>query len=663
MLNGPLAPKRRPKQDTEKVMLLAERWQRAAVAMEQWAVKAKECVDFVEGRQWTADQVSTLEAQGRMAMSFNKIAPLYRLMLGFRSNSSTDIKFLPASDGLGTTQLAEALTHVEKSTADADQLDYIDGEVFADGIMTGRGFYDTRLSFEENDFGDVVTKAVDPFTVYLDPDADKYDMNESNGFQVSRWISLDEIEGTFGKEVAAMLKPFAQGETWAAFPFDDLSGHIGQEITPIRTFGHDQDPEHEGFRDLFHNHFVDTYRKSFRLIDSQYWVSEVRDVFVDLETGDRAVIPSPEEFTAIGKDRAQFIAKAQYHAQRLGNPLEVSRRPVKRARWTVNIGDIIVYDEWSPYDSFTLSGYFPYFRRGYTRGALDDLIDPQRDLNKKRVAQVEAAGRMGNPIWVYEDDSLSPEQERNLEEFGSMPGFKLKYKTGKQAPVREEGIKASQMLDRLEQRDRDDLREISGINESATGELDRVQSGRALEARQRQALIAVQLYFDNFSRAKHLLGKKRLALYQKHYTEERIFRILGEDGKQVETIINQRQLDPVTGQWSKLNDITLGKYLVSIDETPMSATFANAQFEEALLLLEKMGPVGEAMMATRPDLLTEMSSLPRKEEWAEALKQALALANPGGGAPVGPGTPVDQGVLIDDGAAGAGNVVQLPAAG
>jgi hypothetical protein len=193
--------------------------------------------------------------------------------------------------------------------------------------------------------------------------------------------------------------------------------------------------------------------------------------------------------------------------------------------------------------------------------------------------------------------------------------------------------------ERLEQKSEEDMRRISGINEAALGEMDKVQSGRALEARQRQAVISIQMYMDNFTRSKKLLGSKRLEIIQNHYTEERLYRVIGEDSKMSMLMLNQTQTDPATGIKRIVNDVTIGKYVATVDETPLSATFANAQFEEMLTLLEKMGPAIGPFMPLFADLMVDMSTLPRKQEWIERLQQIQQQGQPAPGGPPQPGAP------------------------
>jgi len=56
---------------------------------------------------------------------------------------------------------------------------------------------------------------------------------------------------------------------------------------------------------------------------------------------------------------------------------------------------------------------------------------------------------------------------------------------------------------------------------------------------------------------------------------------------------------------------------------PLSATFANAQFEEMMTLLEKLGPALGPQVGACFDLIVDASDLPRKEEWIERFNQMM----------------------------------------
>lgn len=606
-----------PKQDADLVRILADRWFRSKSAHDVWAEEAKICVDFREGRQWTEAQKAQLAKDKRPWLTLNRINSLVNLVIGYQENNDTDVTFLPSNDGASSESVAELLSDVFKNEAGRMDLSAADMEVFSDGMVGGRGYWDMRLDFEDNDLGETKVTALDPFSVFIDPDHQDYDLTKSSHLTVSRWTSLDEIVHTYGMGAYNELKNRVNfnktGYSYGyAYENDDI-------VSPVTKFGLTVGESQMNWRDFYNNELIDNYRKSVRLIDTQYIVTKIMRCFIDLETGDKQ--PIPENWS---DDR---IHKCLAYAKALNNPMTVAQRPVRRVRWSVMCGDTIIYDKWSIYDSYTIVGFFPYFRRGITRGIVADLLDPQREINKKRSSITDILSRNANSGWIYHEQSMNPEQKANIKQYGARPGVNIEWK-GDAAfkPERLQPGGYPQGLDRLEEKSDDDMFKISGINESAFGQVDTVQSGRAIEAKQRQAVIALQPNLSNFTRSKKLQGRKSLELIQRHYTEQRIFRIIGEDGHIVQKIINQMQVDP-TGNSSPvkriLNDVTVGKYQVTVNETPMSANFQEAQFQEALMLLQKMGPVGMALIQSRPDLLVQMSSLPRKEEWIQAIKQVI----------------------------------------
>lgn len=632
-----------PQQDHDRILLHAGRFRRASDAQQQWAQVAKKCTDYLEGRQWSAADLAKLAAEKRPALVINKIRPLINLVLGYFINNRTDVTFMPGFDGTGTTEIAQSLTHIERQTTEMCEAGFVDAEVFLDGITTGRGFYDSRLSFKKNMLGTVTVRANDPFSTYLDPDADAYDLNTGNFTMTSRWVSPEEVEWAYGKQIASMIGPFMQaGGVRSGMPLS-LSG-ANDEISPVRRFSQEED-ESRGwaYADYFHD-FIDASRKSLRLLDIQHYVRTRRWFFVDLETGDRRPVPDHWTKTQIQRSLAW--------AQERGAPMVVKEDMCRRLRWTHMIGDVIAYDAWAPFETFTLTMFAPYFRRGFTQGMIEPLLDSQDEINKRRSARLNIVGRSSNGGWIYEKGSLTDEQKRNLERHGSTPGVQIEWdskggKHNKPEPLQPSVTPVA--MAQLEQEADDAVKEIAGINDAALGMIDQaVVSGAALERRQRQTIIGLESYIANFRRTKALLGAKHLELYQQHYTEERIVRYIGPGRTPIQQVINQRTAAGV------VNDISIGTYAIEIEDTPLSKTFLEAQFEE-LLNLKQMG------MPIPDDFLIDASSVPRKEELKLALSQARQMQavqgvppdDGGGGGPGGSRVGPDGGSMPSGGEPGA----------
>ncbi|MCC6775639.1 MAG: hypothetical protein IT537_03225 [Hyphomicrobiales bacterium] len=638
---GPVPINRLPKQDPERVLRMAERWQRATESHNRWAEPAKEAVDFFEGRQYSQAILAELKRKRKPHLKFNIIRPIVRLVIGYQRNNRSDVTFEPAHDARSTDETATAATALEKSAAINNMMEFLDAEVFLDGLVTGRGFFRDVVDWESNDLGELKSISLDPFSVKIDPDADSYDLNESASYLINdKMVSIDEIEASLGKKVAAMVRPYTMGQT----PLAPLAGYaLTDDIAPMRYFGQREDNVHDWWDNFYAlmGDFVDPFRKTLRIIEVEHKVREPRNVIIDLETGDKKTLP-----VNWGPDK---IDKVLLWCEEQGNPCIVERRMVQHIQWTTMAGDLLIHDAPSYYDRFSITGFFPYFRRGITQGMVEDLVDPQKEKNKNRNSRVEIQSKLANGGWKYHESSLDPDQERNLKRFGSSPGVNIKWK-GQVSPEQIQPQSPSAHYERLEAKDDEDIRRISGVNESALGDTDiSNQSGRAIEARQRQAVVSVQMYMDNFRHTKHLQGRNHLYIFQNFYTEERIYRVKGDDGKKKPLVINQRIAVPDSGVLRILNDITLGKYAVVVDDRPLNPTFEAAQFEEMMALLEKLGPALGNFLPVFADLIIGMSSMPRKQEWIDRIQSVLGSmgmpgmvppgAAPAGALPPGAGAP------------------------
>ena len=656
MVYGPITARRKlPEQNFETILLVADRFDRASQAQAIWAEQAKLCVEFVEGQQWSAQDLKTLDEEGRPGLTFNKVGPLVRLVMGYHRNNRTDEKYLPSHDDASTAQVADALTKTAKQISETSQQPYIDAEVFADGIMTGRGYYDWRLDFEDNELGEAMCGANDPFSTYLDPDGDEYDINKSSYFFTSRWASLNDIGATYGEQARNVTEPLLSGGAFTGMP--GVMSEYAEEITPWRKFGGDEENFlSSGFGPMqsFLHHLIDQSRRSIRVLEMQHYVRTPTRVIVDLETGIKKHLPDHWKQDKI----VRFLTWQEDKFAALGrvSPMRYDERNERRVRWTTMVGDVMVWDDWSPYQSFTLIPYFPYFRRGKTRGMVEDLLDPQREINKRRSSQIDAVTRTANAGWLVHENALDDEQAENWENNSAAPGFIGKWKgESYHKPDRITQAAPPLAAERLEQRATDDLRDISGINESLLGQDGKVHSGRAIEARQRQGVLSIQTYMDNMSRTRELVGRKKLELIQNHYTEARLIRTLSEDGTQQQIVINELDL---AGR--VLNNVSIGKYSLSIDETPLSASFIAAQFEELMEMVEKGVLPVEVIM----DVAVEVSSIPQKESIKARLRTYMASLgiDPDGGGGTMPGSqPAAPGAAPAGGA--PTNVVPMPRSG
>lgn len=610
-----------PRQDPDTVLKQLYRYDQAVIAHNRWAEDAVRNIEFFEGRQWTDADRDALAAQGRPVVTINRIRPIVRMLSGYFRQNRYDIEFPPASTTPGSERASDVFGMLAKQVGERCGMPWVDAEVFIEGLLTGRGYYDARLCFDDNALGEVKICSVNPFDVLVDPQADSYDPREWNHVQTMRWMSIDDVQATYGDGAArvADITGLAGRSALSTSGLPD-AGIAQVPIAAERAFGlfsyleGNSDPS-GGWQYAASGKpggpfdWINRERKLLRVLETQHKVYADTMFVQDTETGEQAMVPLHMT--------AEYLSRIMQWAQSRGFPVRLIQRRTKLVRFTITCADVLLYDGWSPYRTFTIIPYFSYFRRGVTRGIVDDLIDPQREVNKRRSVYLHIVMTTANSGWAVEDGSVDPEMMSQLETEGSRPGLIVRYKRGQPAPQRIQPAVAPAALERLEQASTNDIKEISGVNDSALGNLDRVQSGRAIMARQRQGIVGNEDVFDNHARTLELLGYKQLELFQGFYTQQRVMRLKDKSGQAKPVVLNGPQPDD-----GEVIDITRGSFQVAVDVRPMAATFEQAGFED-LKEIVASGIIPGQLVA---DIVVDASSAPRKADIKERLSAAQQAA-------------------------------------
>lgn len=571
-----------------------ERYERARDnGHEDYMELAKKCDAFYQGEQWDSHDVASLDAEGRPALTINTILPTINTVLGEQSSRRADIKFKPRN-GSVDQELADTLTKVYAQIADNNKLDWIEAQVFSDGIiMDGRGYFDVRMDFTDNVQGEVRIEALDPLDVLIDPDAKDYNPKTWNEVFHSQWMCLDSIETMYGKKKAERLRFIAEnGMTY---------GRDSVEYQETR-FGDTED------QDMFSAPQVigeDEYRtvKNLRVVERQHRKITRVDCFVDERTGDTRDVPGNWS-----------EAKAKKFAKKYG--LAIYTKMKRRVRWTVTCDKVVLHDDWSPYDDFTIVPYFAYFRRGRPFGMIRNLLSPQEQLNKIASQELHIVNTTANSGWVVENGSLSNMDAEDLEEHGAETGLVLTYNRGSTPPQKIQPNQIPTGLDRISQKAAANIKAISGVNDSMLGSDSPEVSGVAIQAKQNRGVMMIQVPLDNLNKTRHYLADKILNLVQRFYTEERIFQITDDSDPMQPR--EQLVVNEMTPDGRIINDLTIGEYDVVVSTAPARDSFDEMQFAEALSLRQ----VG---VAIPDDMIVEYSHLAKKGELAKRIRQATGV--------------------------------------
>jgi hypothetical protein len=568
------------------------------VYMEQ----AKKCEGMYlgGGLQWDPLDKAVLADEGRPFYEFNQVMPSINAALGHQIRNRMDIAFKPRG-GAGDLMIATALSKVVMQVADQNRLHWKETQVYADGLIQQRGYFDVRISFEKNILGEVVVDTLDPLDVAPDDAAKSYDPDDWRDVTVSRWLTLDEIGQRYGQKARDKAK--ASGDEGPDWGEDD-------DERERNAFGTER---FVGAQDAY---FGDGEQgRRYRIIDRQYWVYERTRCLVYPESGDIQIADQmrPEDVVAAkmqGAQEAQLMKKRVY--------------------WVVSTYCVTLHEGYSPYEHFTVVPYFAYFRRGITRGMVDNAIDPQNALNKGVSQFIHVVNSSANSGWVVEQNSLTNMDTDELQEQGARTGLVIEFAKGTTAPQK---IKPNQVptgvvdiVDRATQM----LKDVT-VPDAMRGMQGSAVSGIAKQNDQMASQQQMAVPLDNLAMTRYLLAVRVMKLVQRFYDSHRVFRITETDlvtGRFVEKTLEINRPEDDGSYW---NDITIGTYDVVITEQPMAVTFENSQWTQAMEMRKNGIAIPDATvikyssLADKQEILEEMGSNPAAEAEADLTKAKAEL--------------------------------------
>ena len=565
--------------------------ERGHVAYMQRA-KRLEDLYFGGGRQWLADHRAIIEGEGRPCREVNTILPTVNAAIGYQIASRVDIMYAPKS-GLASQEGATNMSKVTKHVLDNTDYRYAETEAFRDGLVQQRGYIDIRMDYEDSIDGEIKITTLDPLDVIPDPDAKSYNPDQWADVHVTRWLTCREIESIYGKAAADAVK-----NAWHGYGDEK---QWGAESVKRAGFGNDLPPSYAmGAAWIGDNE----YTRRYRIVDKQY--HEYANSLVAVFPGNdlRVVEGYPPEHLAWLMD----------------NGVNLITRRVRRVKWEVCAPEVMLFDDFSPFEHFTVIPYFPFFSRGQTMGMVDNMEGPQETLNKFVSQYEHVVNSAANGGWQGEADSLTNMSDDEFTDKGASTGLVLLRKQGA-APF--EKIQPGQIptgLDRMIEFASNHLNIVSGVDPAGM-QIDRNDmSGIALQSLEYAQQKKLAIVLDNLSRTRQMVADRTRKLIQRYMGNERVIRITEVDDygaeQQVPLALNVRQADGTI-----LNDLTMGEYNITVAERPANVTFNNSEFEQIKAMKEMGIQIPDAVVI-------RASNLADKNEIAEAMRAQTAQVDP-----------------------------------
>lgn len=540
-----------------------------------------------DGGQWSTDDRGYMESvQGRKCIERNGILPAVERAVGEQIATRADIAYKPAK-GKATADIAKDLTKLGMHILNRSGYHRIEKQMYKDGLIKKRGFIRVRMDFNGNMNGEVDIRNVNPETVVLSPYADQYDPATWPDVMTISWLSLDEIEGMYGHEAR-----MAADKAHAEYTEDSWS----------REFPHTNEmDDRQGFGtaagNIYHFRSQDSGEVRLRVIERQYYKMSLCLHYVDPKTGDTEPVP----------DQTPIVQAREFAAL---NGLVLQKLNAKRVYWLVTTRFAVLHDDWSPYKTFDIIPYFWLFDYGHCLSMVDNAISPQELENKSLSASIHYQTSVSNSGWKVKTNSLKNMTVADLGERGMKTGLVLELENIEDAQKIVPNTFPTGM-DRLAQIGAEGIKSVTGMSDAEQGYDSPEVSGVAIHAKQFQSKLILADAHDNMAFTRILLARKLMELFQRFFTNERMFKIIGTDDRgndtEEELVINR-----VNELGEIVNDITLGEYEVVVTSQPLAATFADTQFQQLLDMQERGIPIPA-------DVIILASNLSNKQQLAERM--------------------------------------------
>jgi len=258
------------------------------------------------------------------------------------------------------------------------------------------------------------------------------------------------------------------------------------------------------------------------------------------------------------------------------------------------------------------------------RGLTEKLMDPQRVYNYSKSREVEeGALSPREKVWLTAKQAAGYEETLGSLNTNVDP-FQL-YNPDPAAPgppVKMNGASTNPALKTLSDDMGNMMRSTAGLYAASVGDNPNVQSGIAITKLQDKGRLGSGKYFNAIVRAIRITGLILVDAIPKVYDTRRQARMLNDDGSFDTAIVNQVVFDTESGQPVTLNDLSAGKYDITVTAGP---SFKNRQ-QETVAAITDIGQVDPSFVELGGDILAGNIVAPGMDLLAERKRQQLFKA-------------------------------------
>jgi len=575
----------------KEVRELYDRWQKARI---DWDTAAREDIDFYLGNHFTAQEVDELDSRNQSSM------PMDRLYSAIEQFKAIVTSKTPKFSAVGREDSDNKLTNVWRTI-----LEYVwdisDGnEVFKqvvhDYAVTGLGYFYAYLD-RDADYGrgEVKFTYVDPFRVYVDPNARHKYFDDASGMIVSTILSKQQLIDLYPQ----LSQPVDENSD--KILIDEIESINGEEDYPNatnKTTMQSFTPDNTKDKD----YGVDKYRllEYYRKVRVPYYR------VIDTRTGDERIM-TQQDFAQMAQDKDFALAIEK----KLIDYVEVTQ---SRIKLTCTVGQIVLYEMICDTDIYPIVPVPNIWTN--TPYPMSDVRKNkafQRFLNKTVSLITSHAQASAGLKLLVPQGSVSDIEE--LERDWTNPNATIEYDPSFGEPHFPQPAPLSSSIMTLPKM-------VEGYIDLNIGIFEMMQGSTEAAPRTYSATMMMEDVGQRRSKSKlrdiegslKRLGQVIYNMAKQHYSFKKTFRIVQPNNDINEYTVNKRLYDNKTNELTTIeNDISVGQFDVRIIG---SSTLPSNKWGEWQIYMEayKAGLIDRVEALKKTEIFDKEGVLQRTDE-------------------------------------------------
>lgn len=462
---------------------------------------------FYMGDQWTPQEEAAIRRQFRLAYKFNEIQHKVEHIIGSYTQTRMDVKCLPReySDSAG----AELLNFILKWAEQVSRYEYVEREVFRDGIVGAWGAAIVRWNVEDVVNGYPVVEKIPADELIWDINSKDIELKDARWMARIMYASKREAKDLFpGYEDIIDKAVSAEGQGELGIP-----------------------PSVRQLRALNNSHYYDPEKDIIQIVEHYEKESISQYIVIDEISGN---IKSFDDKGEAEEYYSGLVDGYIDNGEVLDNPDGTSRVLIevvkKQVYWqTVLVQNFVLRRQLTDLPDFPFVVFFAYHHDGEPWSFVDNLIDPQILINRSF------------STWDYQLGAATKNMVTVIPQL-LMRGFSLYdfvRESSKNKPiipvVRHDAVMQHPSQQALPQLFDNISFGIQRMNDYAGGrntlglQENAAESGRAVIARAEQGGLGRLPLFDNLKFWKRGVAERLVWWIKNYMSPGQVLRIIGED--------------------------------------------------------------------------------------------------------------------------------------